>query len=322
MKVKLDLNSTAEDLFDDWIVAVNAKREKRICYTEFKELKTIFMSRRCPTCNGILYTVVVESHDFGKTSVILCDECGTSYVLPDFMTRKIFAGEQEEEEEVTDIEDNIKIKGECNMFNTNAMFKGMEFGPVNGDSYKMSALGVAFKSETGYVVYNAKKEEITDVTGMTFDMDGMIFAMPVSHKKVKAGDIIVHGKKTVIVKEVKAKTIIVVHPFDGEIKEIVPIKNMFGFNFYTKISPLMDMTSITKPDEDSPFGDMMPMMMMSQMGNTKGKDGGMNPMMMMAMMGGDDSGMSKEMLMMMAMSGNSGESNNMMQMMMMSKMMK
>ena len=279
----------------------------------------------------------------GKTSEITCSECGTSFEIPDYMTKTLFENQIrqrqapreeddcDEEEEIEEVQlqktsiPKPNNKGEFNMLNTNAMFKGMEFGPVNSDAYKMSALGVAFKSETGYVVYDIKKEEITDVTGMTFDMPGMIFAMPVSHKSVKVGDIIVHGKKSVIVKEIKDKTIVVAHPFDGEIKEIVPIKNMFGFNFYTKISPLMDMSSMSSPDEDNPFGNLMPMMMMSQMGNGNGQaNGGMNPMMMMAMMGGGDSGMSKEMMMMMAMSGNgnSGGSNDMMQMMMMSKLMK
>ena len=220
--------------------------------------------------------------------------------------------------------------------NMSGLVKGMEFGFVKGDKFKLSPLGLAFKnSDNGYSVYDAKKSEMTDVTGMTFEMENAVMAMPTSIKKVVENDIIMHSNAYVVVKEVKENSLVVVSPFSSEVKEIIPVKNMFGFNFYTKLIPLFDMSG-AKADEDNPFGSMMPMMLMSQMGGQTGNQ--MNPMMMMAMMNmgkkkdgeseGEDSGfMSKEMMMMMALSGNNGAGNgaggnDMMSTMMMMSMLK
>lgn len=333
----------SKKVFGNWVTAVNSHKETRIPYDKYREIAKFFLHHECPGCGDDLdgYDTEIKVSNELKGS-IECPNCGRNYSLPDHMTKAFFPKEfiqvttkkEDVKEEVNmgvysgKTVQNTKNEGGNNMFNINAMFKGIEFGPVKGDAFKLSTLGIAFKGEEGYVVYNAKTEEMTDVTGMTFDMDGMIFAMPVAHKSVSVGDIVVHNKKTVVVKEVKDKTIVVVHPFDSEVKEIIPVKNMFGFNFYTKITPLMDMSSMS-PDEDEPFGNLMPMMMMSQMMNNKGTSDAnqMNPMMMMALMGngfgGDGEGiLSKEMMMMMAFSGgNMGGNDNMMSMMMMSQMM-
>lgn len=130
--------------------------------------------------------------------------------------------------------------------------------------------------------YDKDKEEMTDVTGMTFDIENMIFAMPVSHNNVVKGDIIIHLDKAAVVKEIK-KSSVVVYPFNSEIKEIIPKKSIFGFNFYTKITSFIDPGSnCFRANEDNPFGN--PMMMMAMMGNQGGNNPfGSNPITMMAM---------------------------------------
>lgn len=222
---------------------------------------------------------------------------------------------------------NKLIGGEKSM-NINGLIKGVEFGFVKGDKFKLSPLGLAFKnSDNGYSVYDVKRSEMTDVTGMTFNMDNAVMAMPTSIKKIVENDIIMHSNAYVVVKEVKENSLVVVSPFTSEIKEIIPIKNILGFNFYTKLTPLFDMSG-AKADEDNPFGSMMPMLLMSQMGEQA--NGQMNPIMMMAMMnmgkkdkGDEDSFMSKEMMMMMALSGSNGAgANDMLSTMMMMSMFK
>jgi hypothetical protein len=213
---------------------------------------------------------------------------------------------------------NIKSEGENNMMNLNmgGMFKNLKFGPVAGDDFRLSPLGTAFKTADGYSVYNTEKQELTDVTGMVFNMQNAIFAMPVAHKKVKVNDVIIHQGTAVVVTEIKDKTLMVVNPFASEVREVMPTKSMFGFNFYTRISALFD---LGKADEENPFGNVMPLMMMSGAGANG--EGGMNPMMMAMMMSGAMGGKDKDgedgdnmfgnmdPMMMMAMCGGMGNGN-------------
>ena len=59
----------------------------------------------------------------------------------------------------------------------------------------------------------------------------------------------------------KIKSLVVVSPVDGEVKEIVPTKNMFNFEYMTKIVNVLDMFA-EKPSADNPFGNMLPFLMM------------------------------------------------------------
>ena len=62
-----------------------------------------------------------------------------------------------------------------------------------------------------------------------------------------------------------------------EAKAIIPTKNMFGFNFMTKVVNLFD-NFMSTPNSNNPFGNMLPFLMM---GDNKNFD----PMMMMFMTG-------------------------------------
>lgn len=88
----------------------------------------------------------------------------------------------------------------------------------------------------------------------------------------------------------------------GEKKEILPTKSIFGFNFVTKIMPLIDFSTAGASD-DQPFGnmlplmllsnnkssmkDILPMMMLMNGGNMGGFDMN-NPLVLMALMGGSE----------------------------------
>lgn len=158
-----------------------------------------------------------------------------------------------------------------------------------------------------FATYNIEENEFTDVTEMTMNADGMIMQMPCASKDVMIGDIIKHKDAYVIVKGgTESGGIIAVNPFKSEEITIIPVKNMFGFNFVTKVVNVfgdMFKTSDVKPSEDNPFGNIMPFIMMSSMSEDKSFDGNgdnsmMKMMMLSQMMGGQGMDFSKNPMMM------------------------
>lgn len=181
--------------------------------------------------------------------------------------------------------------------NTNKLFKNLEFGKVRSDAIKFSINGLAFKQEDGsYATYDVDKHEFTDVSAFVFDTD-FIFAMPVAANTLKKGDIVRHMNKYVVVLGFyeEDNTIKVADPFAGEEKVLIPTKNMFGFNYYTKIMNIFEGFN-AKPDADNPFGNLMPLMFadgsfdattmlaMTMMQNGTSTDMMSNPLMMMALL--------------------------------------
>ena len=170
-------------------------------------------------------------------------------------------------EAVKNMDDEInKIMEEKTMnFNTNKIFKNLEFGKINTDAIKFSLNGLAFKMTDGsYATYDIEKKEATDVSAFVMDTD-FIFAMPVALKDIKKGDIIKHLGRFMIVEGIFAedKTLSVIDPLAAEEKVLIPIKNAFGFSYYTKIVNIFDGADF-KPSEDMPFGNMLPFMLMSE----------------------------------------------------------
>lgn len=184
--------------------------------------------------------------------------------------------------------------------NTNKLFKNLEFGKVRSDAIKFSINGLAFKQEDGsYATYDVDKHEFTDVSAFVFDTD-FIFAMPVAANTLKKGDIVRHMNKYVVVLGFyeEDNTIKVADPFAGEEKVLIPTKNMFGFNYYTKIMNIFEGFN-AKPDADNPFGNLMPLMFadgdfdttamlaMAMMQNGTSTDIFNNPFMRMAILKND-----------------------------------
>ena len=171
-------------------------------------------------------------------------------------------------------------------------FGKFNFGPITDGSVAMSMYGVAVKNTAGeYVVYDENKDEIISVDGLTFDGTNMIFAMPVALKNVQMGDVIIHNKHYCYVMDGDENLLQIIDITDGSVKEIMPTKSPFGFNFVTKVASLVDMG---KASADSPFGDnFLAYMMMANGGIDKKmlpfvlmmqKDQKMDPMLMMALM--------------------------------------
>ena len=195
------------------------------------------------------------------------------------------------------VKDDVKRKEEDNMFN-------FDFGPCKDSNIKMSTYGLAVKDAAGkWVSYNKANDSIVDVSPLTFGDGKYFYKMPVAIKDIKVGDVIIHEKRPMFVGMIcKDGDLSVVDIMSAERKVIMPVKNMFGFNYYTRVVSLMDMGGeAVQPSEDNPFGNPMMFALLSNEGDLDKLD----PMMMFALMGG--------------MGGNMKDMNPMMLAMMLSK---
>ena len=166
----------------------------------------------------------------------------------------------------------VKEKGDTNM---NKL--GLDFGSCKNDNIKLSPYGIAVKNlKIGtWVSYDPKGKKTIDVND--FVMDGTyLYKLPVAIKDVKTGDVILHNKVPVYVEKVEDGKLLVIDPVESEERIVLPITNMFGFNFVTKVVSIMDMSGVA-PTADSPFGNMLPFMMASS--------GNIDPVMLMLMSG-------------------------------------
>ena len=143
------------------------------------------------------------------------------------------------------------------------LFKGFEFGSCENDKVKVSMYGIAVQNATGtWVSYDPKSESVIDVDILNFDAK-YLYKMPVAIKDVKAGDTIVHCRKPVFVIEIENGKILCVDPAAAEERIVLPVKNMFGFDFVVKIVNLFEgMSGIEAPSADQPFGNNLWMFMM------------------------------------------------------------
>ena len=144
------------------------------------------------------------------------------------------------------------------------MNKLFDFGPCNDANIRVSAYGIAVKNnENKWVSYNISSGEIIDVELLNIAAASkFLYKMPVPLKKVAVGDTVLHNGVPVFVKAINQQgSLVVVDPKAGEIKTILLTKNMFGFDFATKVVNIFSMFA-EKPTEDNPFGNMLPMMLM------------------------------------------------------------
>ena len=170
-----------------------------------------------------------------------------------------------------------ELNGNNNKENKKMNGINFDFGKVTSDAVRLSLYGIAVKSVSGnYVSYDPKSHSIMDVEIVNMPVNGMLYKIPVAIKDIKAGDVVIHNKVPMFVVEVHESTVKVIDIREGAEKEIYPTKNIFGFNFMTKIVSMLDMSN-TGANADNPFGNMLPFLMM----NENGKD--FDPMMLMLM---------------------------------------
>lgn len=195
-----------------------------------------------------------------------------------------------------------KNKKEKESKNMNLKFGHLNFGPLtNFNGVRLSPYGIAIQNrDERWVSFNAKEGALVDVEGFVMDAKNMLYRIPVAIKNVEIGDTIIHNSIPMFVTEVfpEAGKFNAINPYAGEEVSILPTKNMFGFDYVTKIISLLDLNG-KEPSEDNPFGDMLPLLMA---GNED-----FNPMMFLLM--NKDKDMDQKTLMMLAMCGGGSNEN-------------
>ena len=177
-----------------------------------------------------------------------------------------------------------------------------DFGKITNDSIRMSMYGMAVKNASGvWTAYDKGTGDLMDVDVFNFDGSNFLFKMPVAIKDIAVGDVIVHARKPMfVISKTEAGDLIAIDPVAGEKKTIMPSKNMFGFNFATKVVSLFDNLMGQTPTSENPFGNMWMLMLMDGKSDLKdimismmlinqasGSTNTFNPMMLMLMNDGD-----------------------------------
>lgn len=165
----------------------------------------------------------------------------------------------------------------------NNMFKKFNFGPCSPERVKMSPYGLATNNvDKEWVAYNAATGQIVNVDGFCFDIPNAFYKMPVALHQVQEGDMILHQNHICFVKKVSANDLQVIDITEGTNISVIPATNMFNFNFVTKIVSLFNLNGMAAPDANNPFGNILPMMMFSEMMGDKAESNDMGKMFMMA----------------------------------------
>lgn len=158
-----------------------------------------------------------------------------------------------------------------NFSNLNNIFPNADFGPVNSDIVRLSPHGIAINANGKWQAYDTESDNIIDVTPMNFNCANVIYKMPVGINQIKVGDIILHAGKPMFVLKVmnededeeRKMRLTAIDIINAEEKTICPIKSVFGFNFYTKLVCLIDMVGGFQANEQNPFGNFLPWLLIS-----------------------------------------------------------
>ena len=217
---------------------------------------------------------------------------------------------------------NTEKKKEKTMFES--MMKNLHFGKA--DNAKMSIYGPALREAVSgdtWIAFDKSKEQWIDVPWEAI-LDIPLLEMPVAKSSIQIGDFIFHagtGWVRVIDFDDEMNYFIEAEdPSNHEIIKILPTRNMFGFDFYTKLIVPFDMgATFGGASASNPFG-MLPMLMMM---SDKNKSGSGDNSMLMAMMMMQNGGMdfASNPMMLYALLGDKGSDNSMLMAMLMSQMM-
>ena len=229
-----------------------------------------------------------------------------------------------------------------NFFNMN-----MEFGPNKDENIASTLMGVAVKNGDSWRIYDKKTKQITDIGDMQLG-NLPIFILPTT--KLSEGDLIKDAGEYYFVMKVAAGSTQTLCAKTGEMKTVIPIKNVLGFSCYSKVIALSDSinmggdfdveklaimsTMCGQPSQNNnqmnqllPLmlfkdklgddDDMMKMMLMSSMMSAPAEDGDQNatmnqllPLMLLKEKDGGDDDMMKLFLMSSMMGGNMAGNNN------------
>lgn len=187
----------------------------------------------------------------------------------------------------------------------NNLFKmNMEFGPNKDENIASTLMGVAVKNGESWRIYNKKKKEITDVGDMQLG-NLPIFILPTT--QLSEGDLIKDaGEYYFVTKVATPKTPTqTLSARTGEMKTIIPIKNVLGFSCYSKVIALSDSLNIGDDFDVEKLAIMS--VMCSQSGENSGQMNQLLPLMFFKdKLGGDDDTMKMVLMSSMMASGEDG----------------
>lgn len=293
--------------------------------TESNTCSTASTSNSTNTINSVKVSPVIEGTMIGYDDcVIKGDTINSGHIgVWDGIDIKLdeFVGKDEFYEIVEDMKNRLATKMDIEHYNNEKennnmkMFGNFDFGKVDGNTVRMSMYGLAVKNHVGtWVSYNPATNEVIDVDVMNFDGSNFMYKMPVAIEQVKVGDVVIHNRKPVYVTGIADGKLSAIDVMAGEEKVVLLTRNMFGFNFVTKVVSLMDMTGMAKPSAENPFGNMWMLalmgdnkefdfkdMLMMQMLSGQAPVNGMNPMLMLML--AKDGAADNDMMMALALSG-------------------
>lgn len=234
------------------------KEEEKLTYSSYT-------GETISTTDGTTYTNNLSTYD---RSYNYLDSCTS--VSSDLETIK---------RDVDDLRAKLNEDKEKKEESKNMKGFNFDFGPCGNDIH-MSMYGLAIKNiNNEWVSYDKTAKDIINVDILNIaDAGKYMYKMPVAVSDVRIGDVVVHnGVPMFVTGNNHDGSFSVVDVRVGEAKAIIPTKNMFGFNFMTKVVNLFD-SFMSTPNSNNPFGNMLPFLMM---GDNKNFD----PMMFMFMMG-------------------------------------
>lgn len=284
---------TDEAYIQTWLHANNLVADTEITHSVFtKNCDTAqsFKNQFSPTPLVITEANSIKISDLTTTGII-----STSDVISSGWTESSIVSTN-----TSKINERNKNMDFSKMFN-------ISFGKIFSNDVRASLYGIAVKGgDNRFRAFDKNSDKIMDVTGMVFDSD-MLFTIPIAVSAIKKGDVIINAGNYVTVTAIHPDgTLTVIDPKASEQKIAIPAKNMFGFDFVSKVyCPFEGI--IDTPSNDNPFG-INPMMFML-LGD--GMDNTAKMMMAMSMMGGNaDQSMFLPMMMMMDGKDKGKDSNN------------
>ena len=217
---------------------------------------------------------------------------------------------------------NTEKKKEKTMFES--MMKNLHFGKA--DNAKMSIYGPALREAVSgdtWIAFDKSKEQWIDIPWEAI-LDIPLLEMPVAKSNIQIGDFIFHagaGWVRVIDFDDEMNYFIEAeNPSNHEIIKILPTRNMFGFDFYTKLIVPFDMgATFGGASASNPFG-MLPMLMMMSDKNKSGS-GDNSILMAMMMMQNGTMDFTSNPMMLYALLGDKGGDNSILMAMLMNQMM-
>ena len=134
-----------------------------------------------------------------------------------------------------------KNKEDTTMANNNIFNMNLEFGPNKDENIASTLMGVAVKNGDSWRIYDKKKKQITDIGDMQLG-NLPIFILPTT--QLSDGDLIKDAGEYYFVIKVEAGSTQTLCAKTGEMKTVIPIKNVLGFSCYSKVIALSDLLNM------------------------------------------------------------------------------